>query len=242
MKRGRSARCWSGPSSLVHVGGDHPLPPCRFSGWRVNVRDRTRLAAAIDSNRRIMVTCRIARSSIARRRGKYGMNLFKHPLSTPAWEQERAAPLRLGTRASWATPDEHEPDAPRRRIIHQRAVFGDHPMDLDRLELVDGHGYHKSASGQEYDRPVDVAVYTIAPDGWRLVDRTQGDPVELGNVKQRRSSPKCDRAPQTGTGPAGTSPIPVSSCTVRPADPLTCFLQCRMAPKPMSTWARPRRA
>ena len=111
------------------------------------------------------------------------MNLFVHPLSTPAWEQERAAPLRLATRALWTTPDEREPDAPRRRIIHQRAVFGDHPMDLDRLELIDGHGYHKCASGQERDRPVDVAVYAMATDGWRLVDRTQGDPVELGNVE-----------------------------------------------------------
>ena len=56
-------------------------------------------------------------------------------------------------------------------------------MDLDRLELIDGHGYHKCASGQERDRPVDVAVYAMATDGWRLVDRTQGGPVELGNVE-----------------------------------------------------------
>ena len=128
------------------------------------------------------MTHRIAGDRTARRREDFGMNLFVHPLSTPAWEQERAAPLRLATRALWTTPDEREPDAPRRRIIHQRAVFGDHPMDLDRLEVVDGHGYHKCASGQERDRPVDVTVYAMATDGWRLVDRTQGDPVDLGQI------------------------------------------------------------
>lgn len=110
------------------------------------------------------------------------MNLFVHPLSTPAWEQERAAPLRLSTRALWATPDDRESDAPHRRIIHQRAVFGDAAMYLDHLELVDGHGYHKCASGQERDRPTDVAVYAATIDGWDLVGRSRGAAVALRDV------------------------------------------------------------
>ncbi len=107
------------------------------------------------------------------------MNLFDHPLSTPAWEHEQAAPARIATRALWASPDTNEPDAPRRRLIHPRCVFVDHPARLDHLAVVDGSGYHKCASGQERDRPSDVVVHAAAADGWDCVGRTSGEPVDL---------------------------------------------------------------
>ena len=110
------------------------------------------------------------------------MNLFDHPLSTPAWEHEQAAPARIATRALWASPDTNEPDAPRRRLIHQRCVFVDHPARLDHLAVVDGSGYHKCASGQERDRPSDVVVHAATADGWDCVGRTSGEPVDLRGV------------------------------------------------------------
>jgi len=110
------------------------------------------------------------------------VNLFEHPLSTPAWEHEPAARFRLATRALWATPDGHEPGAPRRRLIHQRAVFADEPLRLDRLDVVDGAGYHKCASGQESDRPRDVVVYAAGDGGWQQIARTAGEPLDLRGV------------------------------------------------------------
>jgi hypothetical protein len=111
------------------------------------------------------------------------VNLFDHPLSTPAWEHEHAAPVRIATRALWTSPDGHEADAPRRRLIHQRSVFVDHPARLDHLAVVDGSGYHKCASGQERDRPSDVVVYAATTDGWQVVGRTSGEPVDLRGVR-----------------------------------------------------------
>ena len=95
------------------------------------------------------------------------MNLFSHPLATPSWEMEKAAPMRLHTRSLWSTPTDREESAPDQRIIHQRAIFTNKPAVFNRLSVAQAPGYHKCASGQEIDAALDVVVFTEnGENGW----------------------------------------------------------------------------
>ncbi len=111
------------------------------------------------------------------------MDLFVHPLSTPSWEQQRAAPARLSTRSVWAAPAAGESGAPAHRIIHQRAVFSDDPMTLQELRIVPAAGYHKCASGQESDHVTAVRAYVPVPEGWELAGESTGAPIDLSGIR-----------------------------------------------------------
>ena len=110
------------------------------------------------------------------------MNLFDHPLSTPAWEHEQAAPLRIATRALWASPDTNEPDAPRRRLIHERCRVRRSPARLDHLAVVEGAATTSPRAARSVTGPSDVVVYAATADGWDCVGRTSGEPVDLRGV------------------------------------------------------------
>jgi len=121
------------------------------------------------------------------------MNLFSHPLATPSWEMEKAAPMRLHTRSLWSTPTDREESAPDQRIIHQRAIFTNKPAVFNRLSVAQAPGYHKCASGQEIDAALDVVVFTEnGENGWREVGHlrstaeevlTQGASINLGGLE-----------------------------------------------------------
>lgn len=94
-------------------------------------------------------------------------NLFEHPLSTPDWELAEASPVRTYGRAIWrARTDGGQP-----RIVHARAVQGvAGPLDIRRLGVHRGVGYHKCASAREFDAPARV----------RLLANREGRLEEIG--------------------------------------------------------------
>ena len=96
-------------------------------------------------------------------------NLLDHPLSVPDWELAEASPIRTYGRSMWrpgpsATTGAPSPDD---RIVHARAVQGvSGPLDLRRIGIRRGVGYHKCASAQEWDAPASVRL--LAHRGGRL--------------------------------------------------------------------------
>ena len=121
------------------------------------------------------------------------MNLFSHPLATPSWEMEKAAPMRLHTRSLWSVPAEHEEGAPDQRIIHQRAIFTNKPATFTKLSVAQAPGYHKCASGQEIDAALDVVLFTADDENkWREVGHlrstaeevlSRGASLDLGGIE-----------------------------------------------------------
>ncbi len=97
------------------------------------------------------------------------VDLFEHPLATPAWEQVPAARTRPGARAIWTAPEAGEDGAPGARVVHARHVHADTPMTLRRLVARTAAGYHKCASGSEHDRPTHVRVRVPDGAGWRTL-------------------------------------------------------------------------
>jgi len=83
-------------------------------------------------------------------------NLFEHPLTRADWELVEASPVRTFGRAVWRSDD--DPSMPP-RIVHARAVQGvAGPIEIRRLGVRRGVGYHKCASAREFDAPARVRL------------------------------------------------------------------------------------
>lgn len=112
-------------------------------------------------------------------------NLFEHPLATADWELVEASPVRTFGRAVWRS--DQSPAVPP-RIVHARAVQGvAGPLEIRRLGVRRGVGYHKCASAREFDAPARVRL--LAHRAGRLEEVLDWD---VSNVPAIDSIEWCD--------------------------------------------------